>query len=163
MDGRATPAERKALAEPLPAGVRLSVQKGAPHRIISRHAARIAADVVILGPRVERTLAAGLLGTTAERVIRNSRVPCLLSNAPLSAAPARILVAMDRSIPAREAFTVCGNLVQTLIRRGTNGIRVHLVTISALAQARSPRCRTGEPGRIRRENAGGRASGDSIA
>jgi nucleotide-binding universal stress UspA family protein len=134
QEGAAPRITTEVLEELSPASARLTVEEGEPADLIARHAVHTAADVIVLGPRVERSPLAGLLGSTADKVIRDARVPCLLSNAPLAEEPARILVAMDRSVPARDAFGVSRKLARTLAGRGVKGLAVHLVTISAFAQ-----------------------------
>lgn len=129
-----TAAAMEMLAEAAPANAGLAVRVGDPHSQIARHAVECGAEVLVLGPRVERSPVDGLLGTTADRVIRASSIPCLLCNDTLPTDPARVLVALDRSVPARNAFRVTSRLLPKLARLDTEGVKVHLVTISAFAQ-----------------------------
>jgi nucleotide-binding universal stress UspA family protein len=124
----------KVVQELLPPGSELSVQPGEPHEVIAARALTIGADVIVLGSRAERSPISGWLGTTAEKVIRASRVPCLLSNAPLTETPRRILLAMDRSVPARQALRVCMALTRELASQGVE-VSVHLLNVSAFAQS----------------------------
>lgn len=125
--------DQQAIREFIPRGSELSVQRGEPHEVITAFALTMNADVIVLGPRAERSPIRGFLGTTAEKVIRGSRVPCLLSNAPLAERPGRILLAVDRSVPARQALRVCAALARELASNGTD-VNVHLLNISAFAQ-----------------------------
>lgn len=125
--------DEQAIREQLPSGSELSVQRGEPHEVIADGAVTIGADVIVLGPRVARSPISGLLGTTAERVIQASRVPCLVSNAPLAEEPHRVLLAVDRSIPSREAMRVCAALTRQLAGNRMD-VHVHLLNISAFAQ-----------------------------
>jgi nucleotide-binding universal stress UspA family protein len=125
--------DEQAVREQLPPGSELSIHRGEPHEVIAAGALTIGADVIVLGPRVERSPITGLLGTTAARVIQASRVPCLVSNAPLAEKPHRILLAVDRSVPSREAMRVCAALTRQLASDGMD-IHVHLLNISAFAQ-----------------------------
>ncbi len=74
----------------------------------------------------------GFLGTTAERVIRECRLPCLLANAPLAQSPRSILVAVDRSVPAREVLRVTAALAREIAGNGPE-VRIHLLNISAIS------------------------------
>lgn len=114
-----------------PASV-LAVQLGEPHRVIATRALEISADVIVLGPRLQPSAMSGFLGTTAERVIRECRLPCLLSNAPLAQSPRSILVAVDRSVPAREALRVSAALAREVAGRGVE-VGIHLLNISAIS------------------------------
>lgn len=125
--------EDQAIRELLPPGSELSVCEGVPHEVITASARSVNADVIVLGPRRERSPVSGVLGTTAEKVIRRSRIPCLLSNGRLSERPGRILLAVDRSVPARQAMRVCVGLAQDLADKGIE-VNVHLLNISAFAQ-----------------------------
>jgi nucleotide-binding universal stress UspA family protein len=126
----------QAILELLPPGSELSIMDGEPHELITARALTIGADVIVLGPCVRSSPISGLLGTTAEKVLRASRVPCLVSNASLVERPRRILLAMDRSVPAREALRVCTALARELASRGVD-ISVHLLNVSAFARPRT--------------------------
>lgn len=125
--------DQQAVRERLPPGSELSVHQGEPHEVITAFAHTMRADVIVLGPRAEHSPITGLLGTTAEKVVRGSRVPCLLSNAPLAERPGRILLAVDRSVPARQALRVCAALAGGLATSGMD-VNVHLLNINAFAQ-----------------------------
>lgn len=125
--------DQQAVRELLPQGSKFSVHPGEPHEVIAAAAFALSADVIVLGPRGEGSPITGLLGTTAEKVIRASRVPCLLSNAPLPERPQKILLAVDRSVPAREALRVCTALTRELASNEMV-VSVHLLHISAFAQ-----------------------------
>lgn len=123
-----------AQASELPPGTEMRIRSGTPDQAIAEESAAVSADVIVLGARIRRSPVEGLLGTTAERVIRASRVPCLISNATLPETPGRILLALDRSAPARQAFRICTSLVGDLTAHAGAVVRVHLLTVSAYAQ-----------------------------
>ncbi|HEX6307833.1 MAG TPA: universal stress protein [Longimicrobiales bacterium] len=125
--------DQQAIGELLPPGAGLSVHQGESSDVITAAALAMNADVIVLGPRAERSPIRGVLGTTAEKVIRGSRVPCLLSNAPLAERPGRILLAVDRSVPARQALRVGAALARELASNGEE-VNVHLLNISPFAQ-----------------------------
>ncbi|HEX2209093.1 MAG TPA: universal stress protein [Longimicrobium sp.] len=72
------------------------------HRAILERAAQVRADVIVLGAHRHR--GAGLLGTTADRVIRAATCPCLVVRRPLGLPLRRVLVPVDLSAPARGAL-----------------------------------------------------------
>jgi universal stress protein E len=123
------------LRQQTPAGTSVTVVSGAAHEEIAAEAARLAADIVVLGPRRDPATAAGLLGRTAQRVLRATRVPCLLANAELAEDTARILLAMDWSDPGESALRACIGLVDAIAENPSRSTRlhVHLLTVSAFA------------------------------
>lgn len=82
------------------------VVAGRPAAEINARVRSVAADLVVLGPGRRRFPGATLLGSTTDRVIRTSRVPCLLANAPLRTPPRTVLLATDFSPPAARARDV---------------------------------------------------------
>ena len=80
-----------------------------PHRAIQERARQVGADLIVIGPNRDRSLGARVLGSTADRLIRISDVPCLIVRAPVKLPLKRVLVPTDLSRPAQlalsEAFT----------------------------------------------------------
>jgi universal stress protein E len=124
---------RARLEAELPPGAFGTLLGGDPCPAITAHAAAIGADLIVLGRRRERSVLTGLLGSTSDNVIRSARVPCLLVNGSMPDVPRRILLALDRSVPAREAFIVCSSLVRFITGLG-HPLTVHLLTVSAFGQ-----------------------------
>jgi nucleotide-binding universal stress UspA family protein len=108
FQGRIAEAEERLgrqLERTLPEGMQASSREiviYVAHRAIVDRAAQVQADVIVLGPHRSRT--SGLLGTTADRVIRSARCPCLVVRRPLELPLWRVLVPMDLSAPARRAL-----------------------------------------------------------
>lgn len=90
---------------PPEAPVHPRVSRNAPHRAIVAHAEEVSADLIVLGPH-RGDAGAPLLGTTADRVIRTSEVPCLIVRSPLGLPLRRIGVPVDFSVPSRGALDV---------------------------------------------------------
>lgn len=67
---------------------------GYPPAVIVEHAARLGADVIVVGPHRRRAIA-GPLGSTAASVVRTARCPCLVVSAELRLPLERVLVAID--------------------------------------------------------------------
>lgn len=76
--------EAKHLARSLPRGVKIetAVQVGAPAKIVAARAKSMRADLVVVGRGNGRLLRDGLLGSTAERIIRGSALPVLVVRVP---------------------------------------------------------------------------------
>jgi nucleotide-binding universal stress UspA family protein len=72
-----------------------SVSVGAPAAEIARRAARLKADLVVMGRGVGRPVRDAFLGSTAERVIRQARTPVLVIRLPARARYQRPAVALD--------------------------------------------------------------------
>lgn len=108
FQGRIAEAEERLgrqLARTLPEGMEASSREVViyvAHRAIVDRAAQVQADVIVLGPHRNRT--SGLLGTTADRVIRSAPCPCLVVRRPLELPLWRVLVPMDLSAPAGRAL-----------------------------------------------------------
>lgn len=87
----------------------------APEKAIKEYAAHVSADLIALGPHRGGDVGAHFLGTTADAVIRESRVPCLVVRAEGLRVPAvRIGVPTDFSGPARGALDLALVLADSL-------------------------------------------------
>ena len=91
------------LDTPDPRAASIEVVIGGAVEEINARAAAVSADVIVLGWHRSRGEFDDLLGTTADRIIRTSAVPCLLANAELRWPPSRVLIPTDFSVPARHA------------------------------------------------------------
>ncbi len=78
----------------------------AAHQAILDRATDVAADLIVLGAHRGSGIGDAILGGTADRLIRSSRVPCLIIRGDLSLPLRRIVVPLDLSDPAREALAV---------------------------------------------------------
>lgn len=80
-----------------------------PHRAIQERARQVGADLIVIGPNRDRSLGARVLGSTADRLIRITDVPCLIVRAPVNLPLRQVLVPTDLSRTAQlaisEAFT----------------------------------------------------------
>lgn len=74
------------------------------HKAIREHADGVDADLIVMGPHRVRPTADAILGSTADRVIRSSPVPCLIVRAPLALPLRRVLVPLDLSKTAQGAL-----------------------------------------------------------
>lgn len=79
------------------------VLKGAPFSTISAMAGKAAADLIIVGAPRWQLLKNVFVGTTAERIIRQSTVPVLMVNAEPAAPYRHALVAVDLSDASHRA------------------------------------------------------------
>lgn len=76
----------------------------AAHAAILDRIREVDADLVVLGPHHRREPGASFLGTTVDRVVRSSEVPCLVVRAPLALPLRRVVVPFDLSEPSRGAL-----------------------------------------------------------
>ncbi len=87
----------EALSAALGQDLEVSLLAGPPAAAITQEAVRTQADVIVLGRHRNR---AGSLGSTADRVVRTARVPCLILPVELTLPLASVLVPVDiRSAP----------------------------------------------------------------
>src|SRR5690606_36731578 len=94
----------------------------------------VSAELFVLGSHLPRTGMEGLLGTTADHVLRTSPVPCLLVNAPLRIPLRHVVVGTDFSPTARRgADLIAGWLVGA--REHDGPVHLEVVSVSAFAQA----------------------------
>jgi nucleotide-binding universal stress UspA family protein len=71
------------------------VRAGKPHEETVRAATDLGADLIIIGPHGDRPRPSRFLGTTAERIVRTSEVPVLVTTQPPRGKPRRLLVPVD--------------------------------------------------------------------
>jgi universal stress protein E len=115
------------------------VTSGRPATEITDRASAVGADLIVVGPGRRRFSAATRLGSTADRVIRTSRVPCLLAHGPLAAPPRVVVLASDFSPSARRASDVIvAWLAAGLSRAGSEGDPPTLVVLCVSAFADRP-------------------------
>jgi universal stress protein E len=82
------------------------VIRGTPAKAIVEQAARVDADVVILGPHRGGTGQRGELGSTAARVVRTAPCPCLVTATELRLPLERVIAAIDLSEAASGVLSV---------------------------------------------------------
>ena len=120
----------------VPAGVAVADQRieiYAAHRAISEHAAGLGAGLVVIGPHTHAGLAAGVLGSTADRLMRTLDAPCLIVRGELALPLRRVLVPLDLSEAARPALVNAVHWADTLGHarqsppRDTEVVVVHVV------------------------------------
>lgn len=96
-------AERRSLARTLPRGIAIQhmVKVGAPAAEIARCAGSVKAELIVMGRGGGRALRDTFFGSTAERVIRQGRLPVLVVRLPPRAPYQRPALALelDRAAP----------------------------------------------------------------
>lgn len=80
---------------------------GAAHRVLVETAGTAGADLIVVGATGSGPLAAELLGSTADRVLRKATCPVLLVRGELPVPPRRVLAPVDLSPLSGDAFR-CG-------------------------------------------------------
>jgi nucleotide-binding universal stress UspA family protein len=115
------------------------IASGRPAAEINDRATAVGAELIVVGPGRRRFSGATRLGSTADRVIRTSSVPCLLAHAPLAAPPRVVVLATDFSPSARRASDVIvAWLAAGLSRAGSDGAPTKLVVLCVSAFADRP-------------------------
>ena len=126
--------------------VKLHLWKGTPHRAITRVAEEADVDLIVLGKHQPRYALDGLMGTTADRVLRTTSQPCLVLNRTMPKRPRRIVVPSDLSPHSDRALALTAAWAQewNAVSGGDTSRRVmiELVNISAYA---SPSYRVVDP------------------
>lgn len=129
----------------LPAGIRAAsarVEIYAAHRAVAQYARAVMADLVVIGPHTHEGLEAGVLGSTADRLIRTLEVPCLVLRGELMLPLRRVLVPVDLSRAARPALEVAVRWSRALGHPHAAGRRTDVVALHVvprLAGAPDPR------------------------
>lgn len=107
QDGR--DALRARVQSAIPEQVRVSTAhvafERAPAAILER-AEQVRADLIVIGPHRTRAFGDQVLGTTADRLVRESTVPCLVVRGPLTLPLRRFLVPSDLSAVAVGSLAV---------------------------------------------------------
>lgn len=119
----------------------MEVALGQPARQITERASQVSADLVVLGPHRSRGALDDLLGSTADRVIRISPVPCLSVNRRVRLPLRRILLLTDFSEPASHALEVGLDWLissPALYRSETGPATIQLLHVSAFATPWQP-------------------------
>ena len=97
------------IARTVPPEVRVAdrrVEIYAAHRAIAEHAEAVKAELVVVGAHTHHGSHLGVLGSTADRLIRTLEVPCLVVRTELGLPLHRVVVPLDLTEPARAALEV---------------------------------------------------------
>ena len=118
------------------------VRTGAPHRILTRVAHHIGADLIVIGATSAGPFAAELLGSTADRVLRQALCPVLIVRGELAVPPRTVLAPVDLSTLSGDAFHCGLHLLGQLA--GSGETRVRAVYALSFLDALASRQRNGE-------------------
>ena len=94
-----------------------AVLAGAPHRVLTDTAGTVGAGLIAIGTTRSGPLAAELMGSTADRVLRKASCPVLLVRGELAVPPRRVLAPVDLGSLSGDAFR-CGLSLLTQIAKG---------------------------------------------
>ena len=92
----------------------VDVRTGKAFKALHEACAEHKPHLVVIGPHGDRTGLGRLLGSTAERAIRESEVPVLITQGSESGRPKRILVAVDDTPGGRHALGFAADLARAL-------------------------------------------------
>ncbi len=116
------------------------VLAGVPHRVLLDTAKMAGADLIVVGATGSGPLAAEMLGSTAERVLRKADCPVLLVRGEMRVPPRRVLAPVDLSSLSGDAFRCGLHLLAQLGKGEPIELRVvHALTFLELAQLRRKR------------------------
>jgi nucleotide-binding universal stress UspA family protein len=99
------------------------------HKAIQERSSAVAADLIVVGRHRARPAGDSFLGSTADRVIRTSDVPCLVIGMRLSMPLRRLLVPLDMSEPAVRALDVALQWGASLSARADAGAASAEITV----------------------------------
>jgi len=116
---------------------------GAPHRVLSEAAKQVNADLIVVGATGSGPFAAELLGSTADRVLRQAPCPVLIVRGELAVPPRRVLAAVDLSTLSGDAFRCGLHLLSQIAGRAEVGVRA--VYALSFLEAVARRSRPGGP------------------
>lgn len=91
----------------------LDVRTGKAFKALHEACKDSAAELLIIGPHGGRSGLGRLLGSTAERAIRESQVPVLVTKGGETGRPRRIIVAVDDTPGGRHALRFAADLART--------------------------------------------------
>jgi nucleotide-binding universal stress UspA family protein len=104
----------------------------APRAILAR-AEEVAADLIVIGPHRPRAFRGPILGNTADRILRSSRVPVLVLSDPLPLPLRTVVAPVDLSDPARgaldQAFVWSASLGDTDTDSGLPGVGLRVIHV----------------------------------
>lgn len=117
------------------------IETGAPHRVLLETAKEIGADLIVVGATGSGPLAAELLGSTADRVVRKAACPVLIVRGELRMPPREVLAPVDLSTLSGDSFRRGLQILAQLT--GTSRVRVRAIHALSLLDALDFRERTG--------------------
>ncbi|HET9440006.1 MAG TPA: universal stress protein [Longimicrobiales bacterium] len=89
------------------------------YKAILERARVVSADLIVIGRHRQGAKGPAFLGSTADRVVRDAKVPCLIIHDPLDVPLRRVLVPIDLSEPAIHALDVALNWSAALSPAGS--------------------------------------------
>lgn len=102
----------------------ITVEAGAPYRVLLEAAQAAGADLVVVGATGSGPFAAELLGSTADRVLRKSTCPVLVARGELPVPPRRVLAPVDLSGLSVDTFRCAMDLLGQIAKGGAPEVRV---------------------------------------
>lgn len=103
------------------------VHPGSPGEAIRRVSAQVKADLVVVGAAAGSRLGRAILGTTAQRVLREVAVPVLVVRAPIDGTAGRVLLTTDLTELSGLVHERALDLVEALFTSGEPTLRSLLV------------------------------------
>jgi nucleotide-binding universal stress UspA family protein len=114
------------------------VLAGTPHRVLVDAAGKAGADLLVVGATGSGPVAAELLGSTADRVLRKASCPVLVVRGELPVPPRRVLAPVDLSPLSGDSYRCGLDLLAQLGR--SEEIEVRTVYAASLAEKPARQC-----------------------
>lgn len=103
------------------------IPTGLPEVGISQACKEVGADLIVIGATTATSPVEGLLGSTAEHLVRKATRPILVIRRELAIPPSRILAPVDLSILSTEAFHVGLRILERIV--GDEPVRVEILLV----------------------------------
>lgn len=107
------------------------VRGGAVHEAVAARVDEVAADLLVVGPGGESAAGAHFLGSTADRLLRTTRIPCLVVRGRFEPPLGDIGVPTDFSDPARQALQLAFRWAASLTGGAGEGAPVRLAHVDS--------------------------------
>jgi nucleotide-binding universal stress UspA family protein len=139
----------RSAARALPGGeaAQCRVVLGAPGPMLASAAADVGADLLIVGAARRSRLGRAILGTTAQRVLREAKIPVLVARRPVARPPGRVLLTTDLSelsaavheaaVDTIDTFFGAPEQVRSLVVLGWQGVPAPLTPEAVTRAARA--------------------------
>jgi nucleotide-binding universal stress UspA family protein len=114
------------------------VRTGVPHRILMQAAQQAGADLIVVGATAAGPFAAELLGSTADRVLRQALCPVLIVRGELRIPPRTVLAPVDLSTLSGDSFHCGLHLLAQLAGGGETQVQA-VYALSFLGSLPDPR------------------------
>jgi nucleotide-binding universal stress UspA family protein len=114
----------------------ITVEMGPSYRVLLEATQAAGADLIVVGATGSGALAAEVLGSTADRILRKASCPVLVARGELPMPPRRVLAPVDLSALSRDAFRCAMDFLAQISKGAATEVRaLHALSfLDALAR-----------------------------